>query len=81
MRPSISWPFHDPYGQEKEKALYAFLAGALCVAAYGFFQYADAHDMAKDLTAQSWVDPSVSRFSAAACIRRWRIRTFWALTF
>lgn len=57
MRPSISWSFHDPYGQEKEKALYAFLAGALCVAAYGFFQYADAHDMAKDLTAQSWVDP------------------------
>lgn len=49
--------FHDPYGQGKEKALYAFLAGALCVAAYGFFQYADAHDMAKDLTAQSWVDP------------------------
>ena len=43
--------------REKEKALYAFLAGALCVAAYGFFQYADAHDMAKDLTAQSWVDP------------------------
>ena len=39
--------------REKEKALYAFLAGALCVAAYGFFQYADANDMAKNLTTQS----------------------------
>ena len=27
--------------REKEKALYAFLAGAICVAAYGFIQYAN----------------------------------------
>lgn len=43
--------------KEKEIALYAFLAGAISVAAYGFFQYADAADMAADMTAQSWVDP------------------------
>ena len=43
--------------QEKERALYAFLAGAICVAAYGFFQYANAAHMAADMTAQSWVDP------------------------
>ncbi len=43
--------------QEKECALYAFLAGALCVAAYGFFQYANATHMAADMAAQSWVDP------------------------
>lgn len=43
--------------KEKEKALYIFLAGALVTAAYGFFQYADAKDMAEDMMAQSWVDP------------------------
>ncbi len=43
--------------KEKETALYAFLAGALVTAAYGFFQYADAKDMAEDMAAQSWVDP------------------------
>lgn len=43
--------------REKEKALYAFLAGALVTAVYGFFQYADAKDMAEDMMAQSWVDP------------------------
>lgn len=42
---------------EKEKALYAFLAGAICVAAYGFFQYANVAHMAADMEAQSWVDP------------------------
>ncbi len=43
--------------REKEKALYAFLAGAVCVAAYGFFQYANAAEMAADAAAQSWIDP------------------------
>ncbi|WP_296954178.1 O-antigen ligase [uncultured Dialister sp.] len=43
--------------KEKETALYVFLAGALVTAAYGFFQYADAKDMAADMAAQSWVDP------------------------
>lgn len=43
--------------REKEKALYAFLAGAICVAAYGFIQYANVAGMAADMTAQSWVDP------------------------
>ena len=32
--------------REKEKALYAFLAGAICVAAYGFIQYANVAGMA-----------------------------------
>ena len=41
--------------REKEKALYAFLAGAICVAAYGFIQYANVAGMAADMTAQSWV--------------------------
>jgi putative inorganic carbon (hco3(-)) transporter len=44
-------------GREKERALYVFLAGAVCVAAYGFLQYANAAGMAADMTAQSWVDP------------------------
>lgn len=39
--------------KEKEKALYAFLAGAVVTVVYGFFQYANAADM----EAQSWVDP------------------------
>lgn len=43
--------------REKEKALYAFLAGAVVTAAYGFFQYANAAGMAADMEAQSWVDP------------------------
>lgn len=43
--------------KEKEKALYAFLAGALVTVVYGFFQYANAADMAADMEAQSWVDP------------------------
>lgn len=43
--------------QEKENALYAFLAGAICVVIYGFLQYANAAHMAADMTAQSWVDP------------------------
>lgn len=43
--------------KEKEKALYAFLAGAVVTVMYGFFQYANAADMAADMEAQSWVDP------------------------
>lgn len=43
--------------KEKEKALYAFLAGAVVTVVYGFFQYANAVDMAADMEAQSWVDP------------------------
>lgn len=43
--------------KDKEKALYAFLAGAICVACFGFFQYAQVAHMAADMTAQSWVDP------------------------
>lgn len=43
--------------KEKEKALYAFLAGAVVTVVYGFFQYANAADMAVDMEAQSWVDP------------------------
>lgn len=43
--------------KEKEKALYAFLAGAVVTVAYGFFQYANAAGMAADMEAQSWVDP------------------------
>ena len=43
--------------REKEKALYAFLAGAVVTAAYGFYQYANAAGMAADMEAQSWVDP------------------------
>ncbi len=43
--------------REKERALYAFLAGAVCVAAYGFVQYANAAEMAADAAAQSWIDP------------------------
>lgn len=43
--------------KEKETALYAFLAGAVVTAAYGFFQYANAAGMAADMEAQSWVDP------------------------
>lgn len=43
--------------KEKEKALYAFLAGAVVTVVYGFFQYANAADMAADMEAQSWVDP------------------------
>lgn len=43
--------------KEKEKALYAFWAGAVVTVVYGFFQYANAADMAADMEAQSWVDP------------------------
>lgn len=43
--------------KEKERALYAFLFGAVAVALYGFYQYANISEMAADLTAQSWVDP------------------------
>lgn len=43
--------------KEKEKTLYAFLAGAVVTVVYGFFQYANAADMAADMEAQSWVDP------------------------
>lgn len=43
--------------KEKEKALYAFLAGAVVTVVYGFFQYANAADIAADMEAQSWVDP------------------------
>lgn len=43
--------------KEKEKALYAFLAGAVVTVVYGFSQYANAADMAADMEAQSWVDP------------------------
>lgn len=43
--------------KEKEKALYAFLAGAVVTVVYGFFQYTNAADMAADMEAQSWVDP------------------------
>lgn len=43
--------------KEKEKALYAFLAGAVVTVVYGFLQYANAADMAADMEAQSWVDP------------------------
>lgn len=43
--------------KEKEKAVYAFLAGAVVTVVYGFFQYANAADMAADMEAQSWVDP------------------------
>lgn len=43
--------------KEKEKALYAFLAGAVVTVVYGFFQYANEADMAADMEAQSWVDP------------------------
>lgn len=43
--------------KEKEKALYAFFAGAVVTVVYGFFQYANAADMAADMEAQSWVDP------------------------
>ncbi|WP_296973844.1 O-antigen ligase [uncultured Dialister sp.] len=43
--------------REKEKALYAFLAGAVVTAAHGFYQYANAAGMAADMEAQSWVDP------------------------
>lgn len=43
--------------KEKEKALHAFLAGAVVTVVYGFFQYANAADMAADMEAQSWVDP------------------------
>lgn len=43
--------------KEKEKALYAFLAGAIVTAAYGFIQYANVADMTADMEAQSWVDP------------------------
>ena len=43
--------------KEKEKALYAFLAGAVVTVAYGFFQYANAAGMAADMESQSWVDP------------------------
>lgn len=43
--------------EEKERALYAFLFGAAAAVLYGFYQYANASEMAADLTAQSWVDP------------------------
>lgn len=43
--------------KEKEKALYAFLAGAVVTVVYGLFQYANAAGMAADMEAQSWVDP------------------------
>lgn len=43
--------------KEKEKALYAFFAGAVVTVVYGFFQYANAADLAADMEAQSWVDP------------------------
>lgn len=45
-------------GEEgKKKALYVFLAGAVCVVVWGFIQYADAGCMARDLNAEGWVDP------------------------
>ena len=45
-------------GEEgKRKALYVFLAGAVCVVIWGFIQYADAGCMARDLNAEGWVDP------------------------
>lgn len=43
--------------EEKRKALYVFLAGAVCVVIWGFIQYADAGCMARDLNAEGWVDP------------------------
>ncbi len=43
--------------KEKKTALYIFLAGAACVAAWGFFQYADVGGMAHDLHSHGWVDP------------------------
>lgn len=43
--------------ESRRRALLAFFAGALCVVVYGLFQYANAADMAQDLTEQSWVDP------------------------
>ena len=43
--------------EEKRKALYVFLAGAVCVVIWGFIQYADTGCMARDLNAEGWVDP------------------------
>ena len=43
--------------EEKRRALYSFLAGAVVIGAYGFFQYANAAGMAADMELQSWVDP------------------------
>ncbi|MFR8829550.1 MAG: O-antigen ligase family protein [Dialister invisus] len=43
--------------EEKRKALYVFLAGAVCVVIWEFIQYADAGCMARDLNAEGWVDP------------------------
>lgn len=39
--------------EEKERVLFCFLAGALAVAAYGFYQYGHIKNMA----AMDWVDP------------------------
>ena len=42
--------------EEKRKALYVFLAGAVCVVIWGFIQYADAGCMARGLDAGAgWI--------------------------
>lgn len=80
-RPSILMVFSTIRTVGKGKALYAFLAGALCVAAYGFFQYADAIDANGILPRRAG---SIETFPASPpphVFDFWRDRTFWALTF
>lgn len=43
--------------EKRRRAVLSFFMGALCVAAYGFYQYANVTGMGQDLMAQSWVDP------------------------
>lgn len=43
--------------EKRKQAVLAFFAGALCVMAYGLYQYANVSDMGQDLMTQIWVDP------------------------
>ena len=43
--------------KDKENALYAFLAGALAVGMYGFWQFLNIEHMAASIAAMDWVDP------------------------
>lgn len=67
--------------KEKEKALYAFLAGAVVTVVYGFFQYANAAGMAADMEAQSWVDPERFPLLRRRMYSTLEIQTFSAPTF
>lgn len=42
--------------EKRKKLVYAFFISAIVVLIYGFFQYANVQDMAKDLATQNWVD-------------------------